>query len=212
MSPPSYSALILHVQNTPHALPLLTRMHLNFRSPFIPSFPYAPIPDPSHHLSRNRFPQPTVSLSKPLPLQLTPLSLQNPSFPTSTQSNPLPHPGRSQPEPLRRALGRALQRKQEDHAHRRRRLQHERRRQTRQRQVETSHPPSSPILHFHQTPSDSFPAAANGLAAGNANAHAAASAEEGGKKTKSREAVQSVEQSKAVAGSKRVDHLGIEGS
>lgn len=53
-------------------------------------------------------------------------------------------------------------------------------------------------------------AAANGIAHGNANAYAAADAEEGGKKTKSREVASSASQAKAVSASKQVDHLGIE--
>ncbi|KAL1596922.1 hypothetical protein SLS59_007665 [Nothophoma quercina] len=53
-------------------------------------------------------------------------------------------------------------------------------------------------------------AAANGIAHGQGNAYAAADAEEGGKKTKSREIAQSAEQGRAVSASKKVDHLGIE--
>ncbi|KAJ4313861.1 palmitoyltransferase swf1 [Neodidymelliopsis sp. IMI 364377] len=54
-------------------------------------------------------------------------------------------------------------------------------------------------------------AAANGIAHGQGSAYAAADAEEGGKKTKSREVGQQASQTKAVSGSKRVDHLGLEG-
>lgn len=53
-------------------------------------------------------------------------------------------------------------------------------------------------------------AAANALANGSGQAYANASAEEGGKKTKSREVAQSASQGKAVSASKKVDHLGIE--
>ncbi|KAF3042699.1 palmitoyltransferase swf1 [Didymella heteroderae] len=53
-------------------------------------------------------------------------------------------------------------------------------------------------------------AAANALANGSAQAFASADAEEGGKKTASREVAQSASQGRAVSASKKVDHLGIE--
>lgn len=79
---------------------------------------------------------------------------------------------------------------------------------------------SLPLLQSHSTfqrnqsehglPTDRPTAAANALANGSGSAYAAADAEEGGKKTKSREVAQSASQGKAVSASKKVDHLGIE--